>query len=100
MEPQNSPFLPVGEELPRAQYGPIRIQPAADARQFTPMRRAQGFRDQAHLDAWYLAYDHAKACPECGLPGPAGETTDGGWQPSETRCAEWHRLSNAAASPF
>lgn len=56
-------------------------------------RKAQGFRSQAHLDAFYAAFDHVAACGECGKPGPAmwleGSAS---WQPTETRCAEWRRL--------
>ena len=62
-------------------------------RAFTAARQAQGFRSQAHLDAFYVAYDHVQGCGECGLPAPAmwleGSAS---WQPTETRCAESRRL--------
>lgn len=55
-------------------------------------RRAQGFKSQAHLDAFYAAYDHRKACAECQSAGKPVETTDGGMQPTEERCPEGLRL--------
>jgi hypothetical protein len=61
-----------------------------ERRTFTAARQAQGFRSQAHLDAFYVAYDHVKGCSECGQP--AGVWLDDGWQPAETRCAEARRL--------
>lgn len=64
-------------------------------REFTPARAAQGFRDQEHLDAWFVARDHVKACPECDLPGLGYDAPDG-WQPTVTRCPEAIRLSEAA----
>lgn len=80
--------------------------PGDPARIFTPARMAQGFRDQAHLDAFYVYYDHVQAgraagtsgCG-CGQPGPATETTDGGVQPSETVCQQGMFLFLLAGSP-
>lgn len=76
----------------------------ASPRLFTMDRMAQGFRDQAHLDAFWRYHDHVQAGREagpagcgCGLPGPAAETTDGGWQPSETICPAGQALSAAAS---
>jgi hypothetical protein len=89
-----SPFLPVDSgHRTRVAWGPVRIAPC---REFNETRRAQGFRDQDHLDRWFRAYDHVQACGDCGQPGPAYATTDGGWQPTETRCAEAVRLLDAA----
>ena len=74
-------------------------------RVFTAARQAQGFRSQAHLDAFYVAYDHVKACGECGLPAPAMWLAgSASWQPAETRCAGARRLDAitqafAAAGP-
>lgn len=78
--------------------------PPPPERVFTMARMRQGFRDQAHLDAFYAYYDHVQAgrgagpagCG-CGQPGPAGETTGGGWQPSEQICPAGRALSEAAS---
>lgn len=36
-------------------------------RAFNAKRQAQGFKSQAHLDAFYAYYDHAYGqCDECG----------------------------------
>jgi hypothetical protein len=35
MENLHSPFLPIGEDLPRAQYGPVRIIPASERKPLT-----------------------------------------------------------------
>jgi hypothetical protein len=62
-------------------------------REFDADRKAQGFRSQMHLDAFYTAYDHVKSCGECGQPGPAAWLEgDASWQPTETRCDESRRL--------
>jgi len=66
-------------------------------RRFTQARREQGFRSQAHLDAFYVAYDHKQACGECGQPGPAAWLEgDASWQPTERECAEGRRLEVAS----
>ena len=70
----------------------------AATRTFDAGRQAQGFRSQAHLDAWYVAYDHVKACGKCGQPAAAVWLEgDASWQPTETRCAEAHRLDAIAS---
>ena len=65
----------------------------AFGREWNAARKAQGFRSQAHLDAFYAAFDHLAACGRCGQPGPAmwleGSAS---YQPTETRCGEWLRL--------
>lgn len=68
--------------------------PAADRRKFTPARRAQGFRSQAHLDAFYAHFDHIATCTECG-PGAPVELDDG-LQPTLRECAEGLRLLAAS----
>lgn len=60
-------------------------------RVFDDQRKAQGFRSQAHLDAFYTYYDHRQACAECSLPGPSVWLFDG-WQPTLQECAEGRRL--------
>jgi histidinol phosphatase-like enzyme len=68
-------------------------------RAFDAQRQAQGFRSQEHLDAFYVAYDHQKACSECGKPAPAmwleGSAS---WQPTMTVCAEGRRLDELSFS--
>jgi hypothetical protein len=34
-------------------------------RTFDEGRKAQGFRDQAHLDGFYAYYDHTTSCADC-----------------------------------
>jgi hypothetical protein len=46
-------------------------------RRFTDARREQGFRDQAHLDAFYRYFDHTQSCRECRTPGRAVPLDDG-----------------------
>lgn len=58
-------------------------------------RRAQGFKSQAHLDAWYVHYDHFNNCPGCNKPGPS-VLTDDGWQGTVTECEEGLRLFRAS----
>lgn len=53
-------------------------------RLFTQSRRDQGFKSQAHLDAFFAHYDHTKACGECG-PGRAVPLDDG-MQPTFREC--------------
>jgi hypothetical protein len=62
------------------------------SREFTPARKEQGFRDQAHLDAFFTYYDHTKTCAECLQPGPGYDAPDG-WQPTENRCDTARTLS-------
>lgn len=67
-----------------------------ERRAFTPARKAQGFKSQAHLDAFYRYYDHTQTCPNCNKPGAPYLTTDGGEMTTLTRCAEAHRLDAAS----
>lgn len=68
----------------------------AATREFTPARQAQGFRSQAHLDAFYRHYDHTHACVDCGQPGPVYDAPDGP-QPTVTVCPVGQALSELAA---
>ena len=62
-------------------------------RELTPERRAQGFRSQAHLDAFFRGYDHSRQCPVCNTV--AGfMPLDDGMQPVMGRCAEGRRLDH------
>lgn len=60
-------------------------------REFNQARKDQGFKSQAHLDAFYAAYDHTKVCAECQKPGTPVELDDG-MQPTMARCEEGRRL--------
>lgn len=66
-----------------------------NARILTAARIAQGFRSQAHLDAFYAAFDHTSACPVCS--SEAGMVAlDDGPQPVMGRCAEGLALEKAS----
>ena len=54
-------------------------------RSFNQARKAQGFKSQAQLDAFFAHYDHQKACAECQKPGP-GVLLDDGYQPTMNEC--------------
>lgn len=54
-------------------------------RTFNQQRKEQGFRSQAHLDAFYTYFDHTEACVECQKPGK-GVLLDDGYQPTCNRC--------------
>ena len=59
---------------------------ATYSRTFDDNRKRQGFRDQAHLDAFFRYLDHTKACPECQKPGPVAWLSDGP-QPTRNECS-------------
>ena len=61
------------------------------SRQFDEGRKRQGFRDQAHLDAFYRYFDHTKQCAECQKPGPVAWLSDGP-QPTMNECNTAKRL--------
>lgn len=63
---------------------------------FTRARQEQGFRSQAHLDAFYRSLDHVAGCEECQKPGPPFELADGSLQPTVNRCSEENRLFERA----
>lgn len=64
-------------------------------RVFDAGRKAQGFKSQAHLDAFYRAYDHSSSCAACkALDGYA--LLDDGYQPTSGRCPEGRRLDELA----
>lgn len=54
-------------------------------RSFNAARADQGFRDQAHLDAFYAYFDHTKSCEACQKPGRPMPLDDG-LQPSRQDC--------------
>ena len=73
----------------------------AYGRAFDGDRKAQGFRSQEHLDAFYAARDHVRDCAECGMPGPAAWLEgDASWQPTETLCATGYELDAASLAYF
>jgi hypothetical protein len=98
MSSSQSPFAPGWADSghrTQVAYPTVRMLPCRD---FNQQRREQGFTSQAHLDAWFVAYDHAEACPECGQPGQAAWLEgSASWQPTVTQCAEAARLYEAAA---
>ena len=68
-------------EKPMVEYG--RILDAG--------RKAQGFKSQDQLDAFYRHYDHVHSCAECCRPGPSAWIDDG-MQPTMNECDEGKRL--------
>ena len=61
------------------------------SRHFDSQRAAQGFKSQAHLDAFYAYHDHTSACAECQKPGPPVELSDG-LQPTRQVCQRGREL--------
>ena len=60
-------------------------------------RKAQGFRSQGHLDAFFAYYDHTTACPECQTSGP-GAIIDDGCQPTHLLCPTARALDATIAT--
>lgn len=63
-------------------------------RKFDAARKAQGFRSEAHLAAFFAAFDHVQGCAACKTLN-GGVFLDDGWQPTEGRCPEARRLDAA-----
>lgn len=63
-------------------------------RTFDAARQAQGFRSQAHLDAFFALFDHCNACKACAARDGYVELDDG-MQPTQGRCDEARRLDTA-----
>lgn len=75
----------------------LRAHIAAEHRTWDAGRRAQGFRSQAHLDAFYAHTDHVRDCAECGTPGPtAWLEGDASWQPTTRECQTGQALFRAS----
>ena len=60
-------------------------------RVFDAARKAQGFRSQRHLDAFYRYYDHTQECSACHARD-GYVLLDDGYQPTSGRCDEAQRL--------
>lgn len=60
-------------------------------RTFNAARLAQGFRSQAHLDAFFAVSVHVASCAECAARDGYVELDDG-IQPTSGRCPEAQRL--------
>lgn len=54
-------------------------------REFNAARKAQGFKSQAQLDAFYAAYDHNKDCADCHKRN-GHALLDDGCQPTQGSC--------------
>ena len=75
-------------------------------RVYDQARRDQGFKSQAHLDAFFAHYDHTRSCSDCG-PGPAVPLDDG-MQPTRRECdaalalfmVSWHEGRRAPVLPI
>ena len=73
----------------------LKQTPAKLDRVFDDGRRVQGFKSQAHLDAFFSAYDHTSMCVVCSRVG-GHMPLDDGMQPVMGRCAEGLRLERAS----
>lgn len=71
---------------------------SAPDRVFTIARHEQGFASQAHLDAFFLAYDHGRTCPECQREGSVWLEGSASWQPVKVLCPEGRRLFDLSRS--
>lgn len=67
------------------------------SRSFDTARKAQGFRSQAHLDAFFAAFDHAAACPACSARD-GYVALDDGMQPTSGRCDVARQLDDATSA--
>lgn len=65
------------------------------SRTFNEQRREQGFKSQAHLDAFFRYYDHTQACAECQKASKP-VWVDDCFQPTQNRCAEALTLQAAS----
>lgn len=54
-------------------------------RTFDAGRKEQGFKSQAHLDAFFAHYDHTKRCAACASLN-SHVLLDDGWQPTQGQC--------------
>lgn len=63
-------------------------------RKFNEGRRVQGFRSQAHLDAFYRHYDHVKGCTDCTERNSYVDLSDG-VQPTQGECPHAQALYRA-----
>lgn len=63
-------------------------------RTFNDARKAQGFKSQAHLDAFYAAYDHNRTCADCRKLD-SHVLLDDGWQPTMGSCPTHQELDRA-----
>lgn len=61
------------------------------SRTFNQSRKEQGFKNQAHLDAFFRAYDHDKECPVCSKIAGYGQVDDG-VQPYMGQCSTGLKL--------
>jgi len=55
-------------------------------RTFDAARKAQGFKSQAQLDAFYAEYDHTNTCAACRALD-SYVLLDDGYQPTKGACA-------------
>jgi hypothetical protein len=70
-------------------------------RTFNESRKAQGFRSQEHLDAFFRHFDHQTTCPVCSAPGPAyWSEADASWQPTLAAPCEEGRAIDLAAQSY
>lgn len=66
-------------------------------RAFDTARQAQGFRSQAHLDAFFAYFDHTTGCKACAARD-GFVLLDDGPQPTSGRCDEARQLDAAVSA--
>ncbi len=67
------------------------------SRHFNQGRKEQGFRSQAHLDAFFASFDHAAGCPVCSKVAGHVELSDG-LQPYMGQCDDGRELYKRSMS--
>jgi hypothetical protein len=67
-------------------------------RTFDAARKAQGFRSQAHLDAFYAYFDHTVSCCKACSALDGYAELDDGLQPTMGQCDEARRLDAAVSA--
>ena len=69
-------------------------QTTAFGREFNESRKVQGFQSQAHLDAFFAAFDHNQGCADC-RQRDGHVLLNEGWQPTVGSCAIHQQLERA-----
>lgn len=70
---------------------------SAFTRIFDAARQSQGFRSQAHLDAFFAHYDHTSSCNACAARD-GYVALDDGMQPTMGQCDEARQLDAAVSA--
>jgi len=71
--------------------------PYSDSRTLDEGRKRQGFKSQAHLDAFFVSLEHKRGCAVCSSIGGAVPLDDG-MQPYFDQCELGRKLELASFS--